>query len=1394
MSSVKKPRLDATSSSSSSSSKRAENWTAWIGYKDGEWLEGLSKSSPGGKIRLGYPPNTCTETEWIIRPDLVSFEIEWQAAPSKIRAALINLGRIDSSMTNEAIYTMMTTVANPDPSARPKNFNDTLLCFGTLGEKYDEDLSDATIEAMNTDDGVSIEVLKNEITSKTGKTTVAFVPNQWKPVRGPSMSRTEVDNAYATAIPMYNLDTGTVDQIMYRDDRVYYLLPSPGDIGTSVMIVVHAKKNTQHWSSLTLVDLVVNTLDWISPVHQTNFVAACHLFRQSDYKSLLQKLVRTHCTDLVYETEVSCTRESGTIEPISVNVGPANVAIALCMASLIASPPSFNPEIKRSVNGIEACAKRLAVIVVEDGFVPDAAFSRTTQLLLAAYVSKTVYDWQPSLEMIRDWINFATTVQQDSRIMIYNATFHARQTVLPPDVRVYTPKETLPRVTAKLARILLENLGAFEGDKQMFRDIENGTAMYYTPSPNVYTRPDIVRMSTVQYMDQHVDPSMALLLPVTPVPSSVSKSMYPFAGSMQKIWQVTGFNPRLQHPQKIFPRGIEPNAQTRRDVEFAQRCGCFLIFGIPKFVAPEADIIASNASQIQFQSKIHPSWYAALAGVLNKYIQSSENDDKGKRKVKRANNSVLGAIVGTGDPITLNPRNPTKFIGTPSDDSGVVNPATVENIQILTTKFKTSGFPLGSKTPFKSLENARLVLSSSSSSDGRLLLEYNNNSTTRIDTANVRETATLVQFDRDCDQYGHLHAFDPHNTINISEYISTQIGPEETSIARTDLYRHAMFCAIAKPATMAIQNRIVHRHAPEILVRTFSAYKVKTQRRIMYHLGTYEPTIELPRIARDGGSSYELVTEEDVYAYEYMTLVAYYAPCALARVNARTNSRGSIAKFSVTYAPYLWSLVGRLRDHLAVDTIALSVSETTSDDELRETSWFKLDAAFIDGTGPFAGDNPGKTTTQINIAAQIATDAEDARQGHFIWMGTGMGKTRTSARAVYTVTPMHVKCGFKYVIFTTPKAAIQSVAMEYRNILSRNTKIFIVSPLNAKNATTGNPMFVEMTRDSSNTICKHTIHRKISPETLGPCVMFIDHDHLRNLPELFTIIDLSIFIVDEAHKMMADTIRTGTGLQLADAAQRFIAMTATPVINNDKTHLIKWLRGVNNFRVDAASFYVAVNGIVLSAERTNNERRELTINYDISRWMNEHNVATYLGLVPSRMGGTNDFATGKEFTQAYTMCRDAMVFRAIPEYTNRLLRENASARVFIVVESQQQAEEVGRILAQANESRTIFVLGGTNKINITESTPEYDHIRVVVTSKHNDTGYNLSTFDHMVTSVYPSNQATRTQLAGRIDRLVVAPKLRTYHKLVTGILEFIDANHQKAATLQAMVNMLASKI
>mgnify|MGYP001331571356 CR=1 FL=1 len=80
--------------------------------------------------------------------------------------------------------------------------------------------------------------------------------------------------------------------------------------------------------------------------------------------------------------------------------------------------------------------------------------------------------------------------------------------------------------------------------------------------------------------------------------------------------------------------------------------------------------------------------------------------------------------------------------------------------------------------------------------------------------------------------------------------------------------------------------------------------------------------------------------------------------------------------------------------------------------------------------------------------------------------------------------------------------------------------------------------------------------------------------------------------------------------------------------------------------------------------------------------------------------------------------------------------------------------------------------------------------KVVIVPIKRPEGYTLTRLKVLITSIYPSNQATRTQIEGRINRIGQKANVLEYRIIHAGILTNIMNNHDDAKSLEiALIKM-----
>ena len=109
----------------------------------------------------------------------------------------------------------------------------------------------------------------------------------------------------------------------------------------------------------------------------------------------------------------------------------------------------------------------------------------------------------------------------------------------------------------------------------------------------------------------------------------------------------------------------------------------------------------------------------------------------------------------------------------------------------------------------------------------------------------------------------------------------------------------------------------------------------------------------------------------------------------------------------------------------------------------------------------------------------------------------------------------------------------------------------------------------------------------------------------------------------------------------------------------------------------------------------------------------------------------------------------------------------------------------------------VFILKGGDSIFLTneavkkKQVPDY---RVVIVPIKKAEGYTLTHLSAMVASVYPSNNATREQIEGRINRIGQKQKTVLYRIVHAGILTRILQHHNDAKSLSLALQSLAEEI
>ena len=393
---------------------------------------------------------------------------------------------------------------------------------------------------------------------------------------------------------------------------------------------------------------------------------------------------------------------------------------------------------------------------------------------------------------------------------------------------------------------------------------------------------------------------------------------------------------------------------------------------------------------------------------------------------------------------------------------------------------------------------------------------------------------------------------------------------------------------------------------------------------------------------------------------------------------------------------------------------------------------------------------------QITALDQMIERHKQGKKGHLIWIPVGMGKTLIVID--YIEYLIEVGDMPEYCVYSLPSSAIDNIVKEFEH---RNIPVHI---LDARKNTPA-------------------IQKTITPFEVN----LIKHDHMRlgGMPErMKEVAPKMLFIVDEFHKTLSTTIRTSIALELISLSQDFVGLSGTIIKDTHHEELIRWLEYIVDFEVTKNNYWVAVGAMVSRRVYTN----VIVQREDIVVEMLPEEREEYYSIVPASLGGT---ARDLDFRQVIDFCYDIVTVEMI-EYIVDFVEEGEEG-VFVVARNIDHQEQIRReLLFLGLRDVEIYLFGKDRQITLT---PEYDGpIKVVITTPKHSEGYTLTKFRIMIGSVYFTNQATREQLEGRINRIGQTSDTVYIYTLHTGILTNVYEKYEKVRSLSEALKGLATEV
>lgn len=436
--------------------------------------------------------------------------------------------------------------------------------------------------------------------------------------------------------------------------------------------------------------------------------------------------------------------------------------------------------------------------------------------------------------------------------------------------------------------------------------------------------------------------------------------------------------------------------------------------------------------------------------------------------------------------------------------------------------------------------------------------------------------------------------------------------------------------------------------------------------------------------------------------------------------------------FRVVFGPFLWTLSDDLRAVIMYRTTEMSAKR-------------KLKAAATASATTVCDWKPFTDSLNLSDWAHQTSTIDDLMQrtyagfkGHFVWIPVGLGKTRIVIKYMETLRSEGELS--EYCIYLLPSESIRTIADEFAAF---GHQVQVWNPTKSAQA-----MIRKQLKDDKK---KKSLMVVDHPKPFT--VVLLSHDHVRScLDELLKVLGDGQLIVDEVHKALNNSQRTSGCLRSAHTCNRFVALTGTPVIDNNLKKLIGWFKLICNYPVNARNFWVAAMNMLT-------HRVDIGVKIERVRHIAKLNTAEhkrYVESMPPKIGGRNAQASRQDLSRGMDSCNTGCD-RELIALIHQLVTVDKRRGVFAVAENTAHQTWIrDQLLLQKGwKEDHIICVDKKTSVNLTSANQktESPNCRCVITTIQKSNGYTVSRFDTMVWRVYPCNQATREQQEGRIARI-----------------------------------------
>lgn len=528
----------------------------------------------------------------------------------------------------------------------------------------------------------------------------------------------------------------------------------------------------------------------------------------------------------------------------------------------------------------------------------------------------------------------------------------------------------------------------------------------------------------------------------------------------------------------------------------------------------------------------------------------------------------------------------------------------------------------------------------------------------------------------------------------------------------------------------------------------------RIRKRLYMYCSTWRDEISIHRIGRDGKGTKYAVSTLDSYVFRIFMKMSKIFPTTL------DISEG---KIKITNQVIFWYIRDKLLFHHSERG---NITDNTGD------TIYNVSQQWYDNIHINYNDKPIDTRTLYPYQRECVDKLINAKTpGSILWIDVGMGKTLI----VLTYIKYLIDNGLmtSYCCYTLPPSALDSIVKEMQ-LAGINYNI------------------LDMRKSNTN---------RIGGNILLPYhINILYHDHLKMgtiADQLRNISDDLTLVVDEFHLCLSSTtIRTSLTLEIAKLSNRFIAMSGTILNSIDAIDdMIEWLELTVPYPLNKNNYQVAISELI--SFETDLKGIEV-LKKGIECIMTKEQLDEYKKFVPPSIGGTSNRLYLQE---ALKSCYD-IVLPQMAQYAKSLISSYSIGSlksystttslgvyppkpIFIVVQNKEQQDRMEQYLS----GYVVHKIGINNPITLKPE--DNTNIQFIITTMNYNAGYTLTKCDTMLTSVYPSNEASRTQIEGRLYRLGQTSdvKIITFH---TGILSYIMEKHIKTGNMNKVLKELSS--